>query len=203
MPFIPVPNGAKVALNYTFNGQPVVNTLWFQYTGGVIDAQSISDLASGVNDWWVTRMKPALSSEITLETVDVVAKDVAQGFIGGVAVGLTGDLIGSTLPANVAYCLKFTTGLAGRSARGRNYIAAIRESDVDGNTIDAACSTALLVAYRTLLQGGLEEIPNWVWSVVSFQSNNAPRAVAQVLPITWATTTGLRVDTQRRRLGKE
>lgn len=203
MPFIPVPNGARVALEYAFNSRTVVNTLWFQHNAGSITQLAIDNLLDGVENWWVNYLKPTLSDDLTLSNIVAVAKDAQQSFAGQKTIALAGDLVGPTLPANVAFALKFTTGFTGRSSRGRNFIPCIRETDCIENAIAVNRSNDLVGAYRELMDGGLGAVPDWTFSVVSFVTNKAFRNVAQVLPVKNVGRTSLRIDSQRRRTGRE
>jgi len=203
MAFIPALNTAKVALEYTVLAQPVVNTLYFQHTLGAINQTQLEDLTGAVQAWWDVYMQPLICSAGTLD--NIVATDLTsqQSIQDTRAVGLQGGDVTAALPNNIALCVKFTTGFTGRSARGRNYVCSTPESQVTGNLYAQSYSDDMVAAYAALLPGGLANIPNWEWVIASFVSNKLPRSTAQLLPVSGVSVTNRRVDTMRRRLGKE
>lgn len=102
------------------------------------------------------------------------------------------------MPNNVSFAIKFGTGLAGRSYRGRFYHIGFSEAMVADNVIITGNANQIRDAFPTLAGDlgavGLEHV------VVSKQLNGVPRTVGVATKITTYSYTDLRVDTQRKRL---
>jgi hypothetical protein len=129
--------------------------------------------------------------------------EVAEGSIRDFVTGLplTGTRVGNTMPANVAYCIKLSSGLAGRSKRGRMYWFAMAEDDVADNFVTVSYSAAVVAAVDALSSLLVGTIDNYALSVVSFFFEGQPRTEGVPQTILSGVAVDRRVDTQRRRLG--
>jgi len=114
------------------------------------------------------------------------------------AAGTEGTLTSPSVPGNVTWCVKFLTGLTGRSYRGRNYIMGMTEDATVGNQMDAGRAAAFVANYEALLD--LVDATDFTWVVLSRVQNNVPLANAIGAPIINVGYTDLNLDSQRRRL---
>lgn len=202
MPFIPIAGGAEVVLtcknistgNIMKNVFGVKNRL--APTWGTTE---LNTLLGVVNAWWTATVKPLVSNEIAL--INTLARDlhVEDSFFVENVVNVPGTLVSPAMPANVTLAVKFLTGLAGRSNRGRQYWIGLAESQVAGDFVLPTPGAAIAAAYNTL-KTNLTAGTNGDLAVLSRYHNGAPRTIGVATLVTAIGTTDLRVDTQRRRL---
>jgi len=206
MPFVPAANTASIDVVYSLDGQRVENTLYALRNTAWTPAQ-IQQLAQNVTSWAANELLPQLASSITLlrvETRDISVQNGALGiFVADV--GTIGGVADESEPNNVAACVSFRTGIAGRSFRGRNYVAAIPDNAVNTNTLTNAFATAILAAYGELnatwlaLTSSVHVVLSR-FSGVDANGDPIPRAVGLTTPVTAYQFTDLIVDSQRGRL---
>lgn len=198
MAFIPLPQGFRIAVEYTLNGQTVVNVYHVTSALPVITA-NLTTLADIFINWWTNNQRQNFTSSIALARVVVTDARVANGLqvVRTPVAPIPGTLVGATTPNNVAIVLTQRTGFSGRSFRGRTYFAGLSASDLADNILSPTAVTNLL-ADAASLQSQLSS-SSFTWVVASFISNGAPRINGVATPI---NSFGMdsRVDTQRRRL---
>lgn len=200
MPFIPVPETAEVEVIMDLYGQRVENTLYFQKDGGHEVADLVA-LGSSIIDWWVARYAAFATADVQL--LEVIVTDISSDTAPSIAIpapaGTFGEAESPALPGNVTLTITFRTAGRGRSARGRNYVVGIGESQVVGNDAVAPYRNLVILAYNDLLSPGVEpDGENWV--VVSRFSDNAPRVAGVTQLITSTGMADSALDSQRRRL---
>lgn len=198
MAFQPVPDVALVRVEGRVDGQQTINDLYFEISGTGINATSILAITTAVAGWVVDRLIPIVCSSWTAVRATGLDLTAANSFSAEVAIGQPGDVDSEAVPNNVAACVSFRTGLAGRSFRGRNYVAAIPNSEVTLNTISPTTIVALANAYQTMVGAGLFE-PGWQWGVVSRQTAGALRPTGVITPVQNAIFTTPYVRSMRSR----
>lgn len=198
MTFQPVPDVAGVRLQGVMDNQLTLNDLYFQISGGGINAAGLVNLAVNVADWWTLNVVPLLSRDFA--SVRVIATDLgsATGPIGEATAAATGGVDLEAVPNNVAACVSFRTDQRGRSGRGRNYVPGIPGSQVALNTLDPTFITNLVSAY-VLLVGAGTFTPGWQWGVVSRQTAGVARVSGLFIPITSVLMVGNVVRSMRSR----
>lgn len=198
MAFQPTPDVAGVRLQGVMDSQLTINDLYFQISGGGINAAGLVNLAVNVADWWTLNVVPLLSDDFS--SVRVVCTDLGSdtGPIGEAPAAAVGGEAIEAVPNNVAACVSFRTAQRGRSGRGRNYVPGIPGSKVDLNTLDATFITNLVAAY-ILLVGAGTFIPGWQWGVVSRQTAGEVRTAGLFIPITSVLMVGNSVRSMRSR----
>jgi hypothetical protein len=201
MPFVPVANTAHAVVHQRLDNQEVLNNLYFQHVGGPPSSVDLGNLAQGLLDYWTTNMLPFQSAQLTLERVSARDLTAANGLVIEAAAG-PGTVGGSSndfLPNNVAFCISFRTGFAGRSFRGRNYFGGLTEQEVTDNTVNALTVANLVEAYNNMVLVGAVAT-GWDWVIVSRQSGGVDRPAGVVTPVVTAVATDDRVDSMRTRL---
>lgn len=198
MAFIPTPNTARVALEFSYSGQECVITLWFEATVS-FDATSLTALAASVRNWAVDNLLPILSAAMSLVQIRATAQDSSSAPSIVYTTGLPesgGDSSAGEDP-QVAAVASFRTDLRGRSYRGRNYVPGIT---VNARSAVGLMSTtfvaALAAAYAAL--SDVETDTDTTHVVVSHYTGGAPRAAGVTTPIT-EYIVDQPTDTQRRR----
>lgn len=199
MAFQPAPNCVGVEIRCDLFGERVENTLNFELPG-TPTASEVQEIAEQIEGWFVTSLLPGLSNQLFY--VETYARSLhsasAPEFTANTNAGDPGGQTSPGLPANVTWCVKFLTGLTGRSYRGRNYMVGLCENQVVGNTFDSTAAANFVAAYEDILtiQAGFD----WVWIVLSRQQNNVVLTNAVGAPVIGVGYTDLFIDSQRRRL---
>lgn len=199
MPFIPLPNGMRAEIRMTLDGQQVEHVLHI-IAGNAPNAEDCQNVADIIDDWMGDTYLALLSPDLTYRftyvrsLADSEAPEASQDANGGV-----GTQVGDALPNNVSIAMALRTGFTGRSARGRVKLTGLTANDLAStNTLDPTRAVNFTSAWETLQTnlGG----DGYVWSVASFYSDGAPRAIASALAITDILFVDLTLDSQRRRL---
>lgn len=201
MAFQSVPQCAEAVVEGTVNGVAVVNVLTFAILSSSYTQADIDDLASAVDAWFATEVLPNLSNQCTYNNTHVRGLENVNDFEADDATGAgAGGTAANLLPGQVTFAVKYTTGLTGRSARGRSYIWGLPVTILGTN--ENMMATGAAQAFADLFA----EIPTYVnaegWNhvVVSRFTGGAQRPSGIYFPITGYGFTDERVDTQRRRL---
>lgn len=199
MAFIPIANCAQVEVRYTLFAQQIENTLYFQHATGIAPSD-LAALGSSI-DAWVdgTLLVTGLSQDLVYrETYCTdLTSATAPTDINTTNAGATGSNASPALPGGSCIAIAFRTAGRGRSARGRNYISGLTESNVTGNTVGGGMISALEIAYNALLT-----VPpaGWQWVVASRYTAGAPRVSGVTFPVVLADVSDDFIDSQRRRL---
>jgi hypothetical protein len=200
MPFVAAPNTIMAEMRMLIGVNRLENVLYFQGSAGV-NTTLMTTLGNNLANWWDASLTPQLSTQLQL--VEVYLTDLTTQTSPTVSIPkappLTGNNAADLLPNNVALCVSFRTNGRGKSARGRNYVPGLVETEVSGSIVASTTTTPVVAAYNALkgagtFTAGLE------WVVVSRFHDNAPRTVALVQPITSVVLVDSVVDSQRRRL---
>lgn len=206
MAFIPAENTLKVVLEYLCNGEIAQNVFYTQLEN-VPDPANMATVGNKIVDWWVNNMAPLTTLSCSLQTVTLTDLTVANSFQVVITSGLpeVGSKGDSELPNNVTVVTKFTTGLSGRSFRGRSYFVGLDASVVatGGQTVQGGFATDLGEAWEQLATDLGDVDADWVvasfYSGVDTDGKPIPRAEAVLTEIIQASTETT-LDSQRRRL---
>jgi len=205
MPFVPLENGVRVEFVYNQDGQIVENVQYAQFTS-VPDASDMAALGLELAGWWSSDMSGNVSNTVHLVLIRIkgLTTDSEPAIEYTTGLPLTGAQSGVALPNNVTLAIKFNTGLAGRSFRGRNYFVGLTEAHlVSQNTVSPATITALVGSYNNLIDA--YEAASFLLVVASFfhgvdvDGNPIPRAAGIGTVVTGFTIDSV-IDSQRRRL---
>jgi len=198
MAFIETPACAKVAVEWTLFGRPIVNTLWFEraddddYNTGTLE-----DLCGLLSTWLQAELLPQLSESIECVRLYATAQHSAFAPFFELPMGnVNGELTGGAMPTKVAMCIAFKSDVRGRSYRGRNYVAGIREADVADNAFGATRIAGVVAAYNALPAAVLNDN---IWVIVSHYADNAPRSQGVSVGVQFAQSVNSAIDIQRRR----
>jgi len=203
-PFIPAGNAVKLDLIYTLDLQRVMNVVYIN-GADVWSSENMQDLASNAAGQWETNIAPLVADNLQLVLVRVTALNVPSAF--GVeyepVTPIFGDVSGGSLPNNVTLTTKFSSGLTGRSRRGRIYTPAIPRSSVTTSAINEV--TAVLAgdfssSWANFFADLVASTDNAAAHVVaSFCADGEWRDEALLTPVI-SYSTNVTLDSQRRRL---
>lgn len=200
MAFVPFPGLAEIALHRKAFGQDVVTV--FHYASATIanyTAANLTDLATEIGGRWVTSLQPLSVSAYTGNKI--VARALDSQTAPSIEIGFTSTgtwSAGTALPASVCLAIKKSTGLRGRSYRGRWFYSGWGHNSVVGNAFVPTDVNSVLTAHNTFLTvtaGGHVH----TLMVASRWENGIQRTTGvatQVVELTADTS----VDSQRRRL---
>jgi hypothetical protein len=200
MPFVPAPDTVMVEMRYTYQGQNVENTLYFQNAAGP-DPANMGDLGLYLIEQWTTEVQPTAPASLTLREVYITSLESATAPAVTVTTGLpaSGATGSPAAPNNVSLCVSFRTEGRGRSARGRNYLLGVLESSVDNNLIDTTFTNPWTSFFNSIVVPDWDG-SGWMWVIVSRISGGVERAEALVQQVITFTYVDRTVDSQRRRL---
>lgn len=153
LPPVYIPNWLFVRLEMSFNGQQVINTFSYKYSGGAPGAAALTDFAT---QWW-TAVKPSYQalSSTALRFLSVTVRDMAASSGGQVVYNIPGTVLGSNsndpLPGGTTLAVGARSATVGRYARGRFYIPPTGEDTQTAGVFSNAFMT--LVTNLTLAVG--------------------------------------------------
>jgi len=198
MPFQPVPQTVRVEPVYLYDGQICTNITHYKYEVPVDAAELALFAAAWINEW-VTNIKVAQPTNVTLTAVKVT--DLSSEFAPGVefvgALPQNGSLTGVGLPNNVTVAVRLLTALRGRSYRGRSFHIGVRNTDTLLNQITATFANLLLTGYNAQRQ--ISTTQSYQQVVVSRYEGGVLRAEGVATPVT-SVQVDRTIDSQRRRL---
>jgi len=179
MPFQPAPGVAKIAMNYSWANEQCISTFHVK-TDAAWSAEFVENLANVCVQWFQLIGRDVMSEQVTLISVQVrdLSTEFAAYFEAFPVVDNVGTLTSPSLPMNVALAVKWTTGLTGRSTRGRTFHPGLTEADAVNGTIVEASRLAIVAAYRALFEGINAEDSDWHMSVLSRVQDGVPLAEA-------------------------
>lgn len=203
MAFVPVPATAEFVMSYTGPNSNIMKNVINIREATLLDwtpalLQGVIDLLQA---WHSSTADTWQSNQVVL--TNILGRDLAtqDSFVVEETMSQAGAVASPVLPAQVTFCVKGLTGLAGRSFRSRLYWIGLSEGSVTGDYLLTATANGIVAAMNTLrTQLGTQGMRP---VVVSRVSNGLPRVTGLATDITNYTKTDDRVDTQRRRLAGE
>lgn len=205
--FVPAPNTLQLEMVYAIWGGIAENVYHIKGTGVITDLGLLANkVADAAIAWDLAKLVPLRTSAYALQTVRVRDVGVQDGFAIERAVNQLGSRASQSAPDNVTIAIKWVTGRAGRSYRGRTYHIGLCYDQVASDSLVAGQPAAFTDAYGNLItrMSGLDftgtGLTAAALSVVSASHNKAARVTADVTPITAAVLADPFTDSQRRRL---
>lgn len=202
MAFIPSsPLVAKVAVEGRFQGETIVNTLWFEKTDETEwNTTDLGLLLVGVELNLSENIMPLLSTGYIIDRLYATKQDSNTSlFNERIPTGLNGGVLSEGLPSNVAVAVKFASAIMGRSYRGRNFVGGIPETMVDNNDVEATFRANLAGAYSGL-NTAVQESVSAIHVVCSHYNNGAARALGVTVPVLSYSVRKSKVNTMRGRV---
>ena len=198
MAFIPATNCVRVVVEGLLDGQELAN-VYHVDVGATVTTVIMNAIIDEFETWLTDELLPNVSEDY--EVTAITARDLTT--ITGALIErpqdpfLAGGQAAGALPNNVALCTTWFTSLAGRSYRGRTYVAGLDETNVTLSRIlsgtAAAFATVMVELVNMIAAIGYDLV------VASFYTALAPRVSAVLTPIIAAGVNTV-MDSQRRRL---
>jgi hypothetical protein len=208
MPALPaVVNTIKATVHGRLNTTAYDNVFHLQYAGTAPSAANMATLATDVINLYNTSFISLLSvSSAETTGCDVVDLTSATSASGTASVTTVGTRVGAPLTNQAATVISWHINLRYRGGHPRTYLPSGVQTDlVDGshynityiNAVQSA-ATSFRLGINSIAVGGT----TFVLAIVSYTSGGLPRPTPFVFPVQ-GNAVHSRVDTQRRRLGKE
>lgn len=205
MAFQPAPACAVAVMRYGYTSGGIfthANVLNFKTTAGVaFTLGDLSNLADTLEAWFTGHLDGVMSTGFSLLNIELRGLASAESPYYVRTVGLPGVVAGDALPPNVAACVTMSTGLTGRSARGRMYWGGMSEVQQDGGALVSGVVTGLNDACAALLTA-LDGDGSYDLVVLSRFTGGAERPTANPLKVTEFALRDAVLDTQRRRINR-
>lgn len=200
MAFQSVPQTAEIVISYEGNQITSNNVLQAKKTGGY-NLSDLEELAAAVDASIVADWLPlqTLDQDYISTTVRGLEFANDQETVNNDGTG-PGTIADAGLPGNVTFSVKKSSGLTGRTARGRMYWIGIPDTKL------AANENRLTSTYVGEVEDAVEamraaiDATTWFPVIVSRFLDGQPRATGAVFP--WIATVAVNenIDSQRRRL---
>lgn len=203
----PVPSVARFAVTGTWQGQPWTNIFHGQYSNVPADGITMNSICQAVHTAYVNAWTTTVSPSFILNTV--TGQDLASrtGAVGTFTLAHAGTGAATPEPpVSVALCCSWTIQDRYRGGHPRTYMAGLMSQDlVNNRTLTTAAHTrwfnnasAFLTDFNAMTAGA----SSWKLVCVRYFSGKVLLPNPYVRPIS-AAVVHQRVDSMRRRLGKE
>jgi hypothetical protein len=208
MPQLPDAIGClKVLIKGTNNGNPWLNSLHYMGVTGVPDNAALTTLAATVASAWTAHIAPIMATTVQRTEVQVIDIGRRDGATGYDTTSAPGTATGNTpLPVNVAICVSESVQYRWRGGHPRFYLPApFATSTEGGDSLTVAAQTSAnqaVDAFFDALNGATVPAGPPKLACVRFYDNHAMLTTPIVLEVR-SFRVKKRLDSQRRRLGKE
>lgn len=186
----------------TLDGQLISNVTYWERAGDIIlwDEDALNALCEQYADWLNLSLMPLLSNSYSVNQLQatVMKADGAAQATFTPSTPITGDNVSPALPNSVAACATISTGLAGRSYRGRIYVAGLCEDMVGLSRLNTEAVSDLNASLGDLITA--EGFSPFTLGVYSKVSGGVKRAAGVFTPATQVALRDNVIDSQRRRL---
>lgn len=210
----PIANVLRVAFSGIYGDTNWANIMYVRYSGSAPTTGTLNTLASGWGTVYQTRFLTGIASlnkVLTLVTLIDLSSNSAP--VGGATLSLAGNGANPSLPAQVCVGVRWTIQLRYRGGHPRTYLNGVPGSwQFSQKTITTAAQSALATAaanFRTDINATAGATGPFELGTVSYYQGTDPvtgkpmRRVAPLfIPFTGASV-DIRLDTQRRRLGRD
>lgn len=200
MAFQAVPETAEVTVVYRQNLENITNSFHARLVGGYVLADLVV-LAAAVDVAIAANWLPIQTLDALYQRVEVRGLAVENDLFAenSDSSGAGADVI-EGLPNNVTLSVKKTSGLTGRSARGRLYFMGIPSNDLSTNENQWAAATVTAVEAAIEAVRVAITVTAWTPVIVSRFTGGLLRSVGVTFNWTGSVAVNINVDSQRGRL---
>lgn len=188
---------------------PYTNVFWFHLNGsGVITSSDLTTLVQAIGTKYATRFGPFISNAATItDAFGVLWNAPDEPLAVAAHVGGGGSATGQFLPASIASCIGWFIPAHYRGGHPRTYLPGVTATMISTQKLFAAAHITGLENAANLFHSDVEALtaPNVTsvsHGVISYVRDKAWRTPPVFYRITSARV-DQRIDTQRRRLGKD
>lgn len=198
MPFIPIPNCARVEVRFIQDGQHVENV----FDVGIANTplpESDALLIEGLfEDWALNLINDYQANNVRATEIYIrdMTTQTSPSYVYPIA-GTPGGAPSNPLPNEVSWVCKKNSGIGGRSARGRYYHIGLTQAQVVGNNITTLDANGILSAMNLLRTNC--DASNVPLMIASTRHNGVPRTSGILYHVLSFSYSDLTVDRQGRR----
>jgi hypothetical protein len=205
LPFAPA--GLKIRFLGTTQGLPFVNVFHAQHSAATVTANDLQTFANGIHSAAQTNLVTAYYTGTSINTIEVTDISSALGPVATNTAGVPGGRTAANLnPVNVSYAVSWNQSLHYRGGHPRNYIPLSAVADISGGRLLASGVASALssqwAAYLTAFNAVVSGTVTITMGMFQYHSHHVIVNPPQFFAYTGVRVHG-RVDSQRRRLGKE
>lgn len=207
-PFVPIANVCKYKISGTWQGTPWAMISALKYGGDPPTGAQLTTLAGQIHSSWLTAWQTFYSNSYVQNAVQIWDLSSNTGSSGTDGQGFSGTASATTMPVTSAcVVISWHVNVRYRGGHFRTYMPLAAQSQaVGGNTISGATATAYQNAaqqFQTLFNALQLNGQNIVMGGVHYlPPRTVPKTSGQFYQFQPAVVRH-RIDTQRRRLGKE
>lgn len=215
-PLGPLPDAAQIiqfVMGGTHNGYPWLNVGYLQYTGIAPTVADLNSIGTAIGNAWNTNIAPLCHANVTMQSVNLTDLTNRGAAISAVT-GLNhpGTRAGTDVPNQVAAVISWKINHRYRGGHPRSYWPAGVQADITSGRSWASAfqtaATAAAGAFRTALNAITYGSSTVRMVSMNFYTHDPTtgKPIYVGTPVPYTIQSALchgRVDTQRRRLGKE
>jgi hypothetical protein len=201
-----VPGVARFVCTGILDGVNVANIFHVKgATGSAWSQADMNTMAQQMSLKWISRLVPLVTNAYNFTGVQGQDLTSDVGFASTAAASQVGGKVGTRLPNSASCCITWKTAAHYRGGHARTYLAPTIASDL---TVGTTLIGTYVTAVKTAAQGFLSEIAMVAVAgppalgLVRRQVNKTILTTPLFYPYTDADVDS-RIDTQRRRLGKD
>lgn len=211
-PLPDAPNTLKCRYIYSYNGRAAYNVFHVAFTGSPPSGTDMSTLAGNLQTNWVNNIKPLVNANVTLTATEVADMSSRTGLIVQNVTSAVGTVPGTqACPNNVALCVSLNVAYRFRGGHARIYLPGMITANITGGTNWSGTYVtsvgAAIVAWRTAINSMTTAGNSYTLVMTSYYTHDADhKPIYRPVPVNYPVTgvfVHSRVDSQRRRLGKE
>lgn len=194
--FTVFPDGAKAALEMSWNGVEVSIILHFEKSSPT--STDFTNLAAEVAAGFADDLMPELTEELFMGEVVVydLSAENAPKYVNTDESGTQGTLVGDSVPNNTSPVISHRTEATGRSGRGRTYLPGISEAQESNGLLSSGLRDDLLTAWGTFITG--IEALGWAF-VIAQRFSGGSQLTTGIMREVVTEILKLQLGTQRRR----
>jgi hypothetical protein len=205
----------KVRFIYNYANRPAFNVWYLKFSGAIADLATMNGILAQVATVTTTNIKPLYGPAASMTTIEGTDLTTRTGVVSTVTGSGAGSRAGgAALPNSVAFCVSLNVAFRYRGGHARMYLPAQGVSDILGGISWASTYPATVQAGVNSWRSGINAMTGanspFALVMVSYFTHDAnhnpmyhPDSMANhIYPIS-NVTAHTRVDSQRRRLGKE
>jgi hypothetical protein len=205
----PLPSAARVIKNRfvgTNGGYPWNCIMHTQYAGSPPTSTDLATYGNALATLWNTNVAPLCATPVSLTSMELVDLSSVTSPSAVVTVSHPGTRVGQGFTAQVALVSSWHANIRYRGGHPRNYWPGGVVTDLSDPSLWSPASRAAFASAFEAFRAGINGTPvaggTAVLVLVSYRTAHAVRPTPLVTNIT-SVTVHPRLDSQRRRLGKE
>lgn len=183
MAFIPVLACVQARVQWLSDGGVFAENVFYHATSSVPTETDLTDIGLAWRTWLFDHWASLVSNTWEVTSINLRAMNEAEGIaiLYDTDFPVTGGVTDEAVPAQVCFTTTWSTGLVGRSARGRTYWLGFPNNSVINNNRLTDGAQSVYQGRMDLLLSAFEDDGHAI-QVVSFVEGGVPRDEGRKLP---------------------